>query len=131
MGKRPTWSPMANSFPPFSLPPHLSYISLYGAYTLHVRPPSSPSLFPPPLGHCLYDVLTLRWEGVLPSTEILSEIGTKLRDLAVGQAGVGCYYLAKLSSNYSKTRYRLCERHGAKGMEGSKISKLCGRGRHL
>ena len=41
------------------------------------------------------------------STGILSEIGTKLRDWAVGQAGAGCYSQAALSSNDSKTRYTL------------------------
>ena len=33
-----------------------------------------------------------------------SEIGTKLRDWAIGQAGADCYSQAALSSNDSKTR---------------------------
>ena len=37
-------------------------------------------------------------------TGISSEIGTKLRDWAVGRAGAGCYSGAVLSSNDSKTR---------------------------
>ena len=37
------------------------------------------------------------------STGFSSEIGTKLRDWAVGQAGAGCYSQAALSSNDSKT----------------------------
>ena len=49
------------------------------------------------------------------STEISSQIGTKLRDWAVGQAGAGCYSRAALSSNDSKTRYRVT-RH-FKGLE--------------
>ena len=40
-----------------------------------------------------------------PFTGFLSEIGTKLRDWAVGQAGGSCYSRAALSSNDSKTRY--------------------------
>ena len=49
-------------------------------------------------------------EGVIYSrnkdcTGFLSEIGTKLRDWAVGQAGGSCYSRAALSSNDSKTRY--------------------------
>ena len=39
----------------------------------------------------------------LPSTGFLSEIGTKLRDWAVGQAGGSCYSRAAMSSNDSKT----------------------------
>ena len=38
-------------------------------------------------------------------TGFLSEIGTKLRDWAVGQAGGSCYSWAALSSNDSKTLY--------------------------
>ena len=38
-------------------------------------------------------------------TGFSSEIGTKLRDWAVGQAGGSCYSRAALSSNDSKTRY--------------------------
>ena len=38
-------------------------------------------------------------------TGFSSEIGTKLRDWAVGQAGGSCYSWAALSSNDSKTRY--------------------------
>ena len=37
------------------------------------------------------------------NTGFLSEIGTKLRDWAVGQAGGSCYSQADLSSNGSKT----------------------------
>ena len=40
------------------------------------------------------------------STGFSSEIGTKLRDWAVGQAGGSCHSRAALSSNDSKTRYR-------------------------
>ena len=39
------------------------------------------------------------------TTGFLSEIGTKLRDWAVGQAGGSCYSWAALSSNDSKTLY--------------------------
>ena len=39
------------------------------------------------------------------NTGFLSEIGTKLRDWAVGQGGGSCYSWAALSSNDSKTRY--------------------------
>ena len=38
-------------------------------------------------------------------TGFSSEIGTKLRDWAVGQAGGSCYSRAALSSNDSKTLY--------------------------
>ena len=38
-------------------------------------------------------------------TGFSSEIGTKLRESAVGQAGGSCYSRAALSSNDSKTRY--------------------------
>ena len=38
-------------------------------------------------------------------TGISSEIRTKLRDWAVGQAGAGCYSRVALSSNDSKTLY--------------------------
>ena len=38
-------------------------------------------------------------------TGFSSEIGTKLRELAVGQAGGSCYSRAALSSNDSKTLY--------------------------
>ena len=41
------------------------------------------------------------------STGFSSEIGTKLRDWAVGQAGGCCYSRAALSSNDSKTLYCL------------------------
>ena len=34
-----------------------------------------------------------------------SQMGTKLRDWAVGQAGAGCYSQAALYSNDSKTLY--------------------------
>ena len=37
-------------------------------------------------------------------TGISSHLGAKLRDLAVRQAGAGCYSWAALSSNDSKTR---------------------------
>ena len=40
-------------------------------------------------------------------TGFSSEIGTKLRDWAVGQAGGSCYSWAALSSNDSKTQYTL------------------------
>ena len=40
-------------------------------------------------------------------TGLLSEIGTKLRDWAVGQAGGSCYSWAALSSNNSKTLYKV------------------------
>ena len=40
----------------------------------------------------------------LVHTGFSSEIGTKLRDWAVGQAGGSCYSWAALSSNDSKTR---------------------------
>ena len=39
------------------------------------------------------------------STGFLSEMGTKLRESAVGQAGGSCYSQAAVSSNDSKTRY--------------------------
>ena len=39
------------------------------------------------------------------TTGFSSEIGTKLRDWAVGQAGGSCYSRAALSSNDSKTLY--------------------------
>ena len=45
---------------------------------------------------------TTSWRAVW-CTGFLSEIGTKLRDLAVGQAGGSCYSRAALSSNDSKT----------------------------
>ena len=38
-------------------------------------------------------------------TGFLSQIGTKLRDWAVWQAGAGCYSQAAMSSNDSKTLY--------------------------
>ena len=38
-------------------------------------------------------------------TGISIQIGSKLRDWAVRQAGAGCYSRAALSSNDSKTRY--------------------------
>ena len=41
-----------------------------------------------------------------PCTVISSEIGTKLCDWAVGQAGAGYYSQAALSSNDSKTLYK-------------------------
>ena len=43
-------------------------------------------------------------------TRISSQIGTKLRDWAVGQARAGCYSQAALSSNDSKALYNLMER---------------------
>ena len=42
---------------------------------------------------------------MLGYTGFSSEIGTKLRDWAVGQAGGSCYSWAALSSNDSKTLY--------------------------
>ena len=47
----------------------------------------------------------LQWNTL--NTGFSTQIGTKLRDLAVGQAGASCYSLAALSSNDSKTRYAL------------------------
>ena len=44
-------------------------------------------------------------EGSMKCTGFSSEIGTKLRDWAVGQDGGSCYSLAALSTNDSKTRY--------------------------
>ena len=41
------------------------------------------------------------------NTGFSSQIGTKLRDLAVGLAVAGCYSQAPLSSNDSKTRYSI------------------------
>ena len=41
----------------------------------------------------------------LRCTGFSSEMGTKLRDWAIGQAGGSCYSQAALSSNDSKTRY--------------------------
>ena len=43
--------------------------------------------------------------GHSSTTGFLSEIGTKLRDWAIGQAGGSCYSRAALSSNDSKTLY--------------------------
>ena len=40
------------------------------------------------------------------NTGFSSEIGTKLRDWAIGLAGGSCYSWAALSSNYSKTLYK-------------------------
>ena len=40
-------------------------------------------------------------------TGFSSEIGTKLRDWAVGQAGGSCYSRAALPSNDSKTLYEV------------------------
>ena len=40
-------------------------------------------------------------------TGISSQIRTKLRDWAIGQARAGCYSQAAVSSNYSKTLYML------------------------
>ena len=42
---------------------------------------------------------------VILYTGFSSEIGTKLRESAVGQAGGSCYSQAALSSNDSKTLY--------------------------
>ena len=50
-------------------------------------------------------ILRARVEGRYGNTAFLSEIGTKLRDWAVGQAGGSCYSQAALSSNDSKTLY--------------------------
>ena len=41
----------------------------------------------------------------MDNTGFSSEIGTKLRDWAVGQAGGSCYSQAAVSSNDSKTLY--------------------------
>ena len=51
---------------------------------------------------CMYVFVCL-----IKYTGFLSEIGTKLRDWAVGQAGGSCYSRAALSSNDSKTLYML------------------------
>ena len=48
-------------------------------------------------------------EGKLASTGFSSEIGTKLRDWALGQAGGSCYSQAALSSKDSKNRYIIQE----------------------
>ena len=48
-------------------------------------------------------VIQSRVQGV--STGFSSQIGTKLRDWAVGQAGGSSYFWAALSSNDSKTLY--------------------------
>ena len=56
--------------------------------------------------HNMY--ITRNPEELLPNcTGFSSEIGTKLRDWAVGQARGSCYSLAALSSNDSKTLYTL------------------------
>ena len=48
----------------------------------------------------------MSWEGCETLyTGFLIEIGTKLRDWAVGQAGGSCYSRAALSSNDSKMLY--------------------------
>ena len=57
-------------------------------------------------------------------TGFLSEIGTKLRDWAVGQAGAGCYSQAALSSNDSKTRYYSRSAQIVDKGEGSKTPKI-------
>ena len=49
-------------------------------------------------------------EGRNRSTGFSSEIGTKLRDRAVGQAWGSCYSWAALSSNDSKTLYTANEK---------------------
>ena len=46
-------------------------------------------------------------------TGFSSEIGTKLRDWAIGQAGASCYSQAALPSNDSKTLYMANVRIGA------------------
>ena len=45
-------------------------------------------------------------------TGISSQIRTKLRDWAIGQARAGCYSQAAMSSNDSKTLYRAAQNHG-------------------
>ena len=54
--------------------------------------------------HCSMKDLKLVYPNQ-PHTGFSSEIGTKLHDWAVGQAGGSCYSQASLSSNDSKTRY--------------------------
>ena len=56
---------------------------------------------PLPKAHALWDMGHL----LNTSTGFSSEIGTKLRESAIGQAGGSCYSLAALSSNDSKALY--------------------------
>ena len=55
----------------------------------------------------IYDIVvdSKQLHAVESRSWFLSEIGTKLRDWAVGQAGGSCYSQAALSSNDSKTLY--------------------------
>ena len=64
-------------------------------------------------GLLLYDVFWVFFSQYVFSANVMvkvsttgfsSQIGTKLRDLAVGQAWGSCYYWAALSSNDPKTR---------------------------
>ena len=50
-----------------------------------------------------YDTLCKKHHTSFGTTGFSSEIGTKLRESAVGQAGGSCYSRAALSSNDSKT----------------------------
>ena len=56
-------------------------------------------------------------------TGFSSEIGTKLRDWAVGQAGGSCYSRAALSSNDSKTLYSV--RNLREKREEGRVKKKC------
>ena len=51
--------------------------------------------------------LRVNGESATRYTGFSSEIGTKLRDWAFGQAGGSCYSRAALSSNDSKTLYQV------------------------
>ena len=59
-------------------------------------------------------------------TGISSQIGTKLRGLAVWQAGAGCYSQAALSSNDSKTLYTLyCQYYDITSLPEHRARLLC------
>ena len=57
-------------------------------------------------------------------TGFSSEIGTKLRGWAVGQAGGSCCSQAALSSNDSKTLYFAFTLYGDKSKRGSYVTYL-------
>ena len=57
----------------------------------------------PWFGRLRFEMLHHPTWAVGTTTGFLSEIGTKLRDWAVGQAGGSCYSRAALSSNDLKT----------------------------
>ena len=57
-------------------------------------------------------------------TGFSSEIGTKLRDWAVGQAGGSCYPRAALSSNDSKTLYIEIEKNEFQNKRRVRISLM-------